>query len=460
MRPKRLELCITWESTARKPSTGSREPCYATGKEGRSMRGWFAWLWGPQNGKKRKKLCWTAHGNKRCWRFPDASNCRIFPKTIKSNTCIRGFLWWVALQQIPSHRSWCLSNLETVRTAIRAHTIFSFPMAGLCYSKTFIDEAMPSPSTGRARSCPPIMTFWHWIRPSMASIFPFVESFCGMLRLGLVWCMKIIEKKLRTQAEKPDALNLYCLSEEMQLKLQASCCRHRRPSQQTVSIYGRPAQFYLGPCLVHRCTRANGWFFQHAKPEIWNNSNICIHNQEPLILRFDPYVGDRPTPAPPSLSGVEVAAEVWVAVQWNTSESARYLSGESRETHEISDVTCFFKDVHGTLEQKSIATQWLQDFASKGSYGHPKICRRPCILFVRGRCEMAENCGFCHVAHEARFHFKHLGDESMGGSTGRLLQNHIVAVAVVPFAFMISRSSPRLYARICVHFLLSNRFSW
>ena len=67
---------------------------------------------------------------------------------------------------------------------------------------------------------------------------------------------------------------------------------------------------------------------------------------------------------------------------------------------------------------------------------------------------MAENCGFCHLAHEARFHFKHLGDESTGGSTGRL-QNHVVAV--VPFAFMISSSSLRLYARICVHFLLSNR---
>eukprot|EP00434_Breviolum_minutum_P036902 symbB.v1.2.032709.t1/scaffold3962.1/size79057/3 len=79
-------------------------------------------------------------------------------------------------------------GLHEIQTVIRAHTIFSFPMAGLCYSKTFIDEEMPSPFTGRARSCPPIMT----------------------------------------KAEKPDALNLCCLhSEEMQLKLQVSKLQQR-----------------------------------------------------------------------------------------------------------------------------------------------------------------------------------------------------------------------------------------
>eukprot|EP00435_Cladocopium_sp_Y103_P060725 s447_g22.t1 len=37
---------------------------------------------------------------------------------------------------------------------------------------------------------------------------------------------------------------------------------------------------------------------------------------------------------------------------------------------------------------------------SVGSYGHPNICRRPCILFAQGNCNKAENCGFCHLAHE------------------------------------------------------------
>lgn len=37
---------------------------------------------------------------------------------------------------------------------------------------------------------------------------------------------------------------------------------------------------------------------------------------------------------------------------------------------------------------------------SAGSYGHPDICCRPCILFLHGHCKNAGHCGFCHVAHE------------------------------------------------------------
>eukprot|EP00434_Breviolum_minutum_P024072 symbB.v1.2.021247.t1/scaffold1826.1/size99691/6 len=119
-----------------------------------------------------------------------------------------------------------------------------FMRFSLCYSKTFIDEEMPSPFTGRARSCPPTMT----------------------------------------KAEKPDALNLCCLhSEEMQLKLQVSKLQQRSELLSSGTPVSLPATF--------------------------------------------------------------------------------------------------------------------QDFSSKGSYGHPKLCRRPCILFVRGRCEKAENCGFCHLTH-------------------------------------------------------------
>ena len=33
-----------------------------------------------------------------------------------------------------------------------------------------------------------------------------------------------------------------------------------------------------------------------------------------------------------------------------------------------------------------------------GSLGHPSVCRRPCVLFLRGRCEAA-NCSFCHLPH-------------------------------------------------------------
>jgi len=43
-----------------------------------------------------------------------------------------------------------------------------------------------------------------------------------------------------------------------------------------------------------------------------------------------------------------------------------------------------------------------QAIPSLGSYGHPNICRRPCILLMRGACQKGADCGFCHLAHEAR----------------------------------------------------------
>eukprot|EP00435_Cladocopium_sp_Y103_P015651 s3855_g3.t2 len=37
---------------------------------------------------------------------------------------------------------------------------------------------------------------------------------------------------------------------------------------------------------------------------------------------------------------------------------------------------------------------------SRGSYGHPTICQRRCILFVKGNCDAGANCNFCHLTHE------------------------------------------------------------
>jgi len=44
----------------------------------------------------------------------------------------------------------------------------------------------------------------------------------------------------------------------------------------------------------------------------------------------------------------------------------------------------------------------LEEIPSLGSYGHPSICRRPCILFIRGTCKKGADCGFCHLRHESR----------------------------------------------------------
>ena len=40
--------------------------------------------------------------------------------------------------------------------------------------------------------------------------------------------------------------------------------------------------------------------------------------------------------------------------------------------------------------------------ASQGSVGHPHLCRRPCVLFLRGQCDDGKDCGFCHLHHERR----------------------------------------------------------
>eukprot|EP00434_Breviolum_minutum_P031987 symbB.v1.2.028288.t1/scaffold2987.1/size129848/10 len=39
---------------------------------------------------------------------------------------------------------------------------------------------------------------------------------------------------------------------------------------------------------------------------------------------------------------------------------------------------------------------------SKGSVGHPEVCRRPCIQFLRGHCDRGALCGYCHLTHDRR----------------------------------------------------------
>ncbi|CAE7703644.1 PGC [Symbiodinium pilosum] len=40
---------------------------------------------------------------------------------------------------------------------------------------------------------------------------------------------------------------------------------------------------------------------------------------------------------------------------------------------------------------------------SRGSAGHPEVCRRPCVFLAAGRCSQGDTCGYCHREHnEAR----------------------------------------------------------
>ncbi|CAJ1430069.1 unnamed protein product [Effrenium voratum] len=39
---------------------------------------------------------------------------------------------------------------------------------------------------------------------------------------------------------------------------------------------------------------------------------------------------------------------------------------------------------------------------SRGSLGHPELCRRPCIYVAVGHCENGSACSFCHMPHEEK----------------------------------------------------------
>eukprot|EP00438_Fugacium_kawagutii_P034708 Skav216622 [mRNA] locus=scaffold3008:190580:191773:- [translate_table: standard] len=40
---------------------------------------------------------------------------------------------------------------------------------------------------------------------------------------------------------------------------------------------------------------------------------------------------------------------------------------------------------------------------SPGSRGHPILCRRPCVYFAKGTCEMGDECDYCHFAGHTRW---------------------------------------------------------
>ncbi|CAK8987985.1 unnamed protein product [Durusdinium trenchii] len=50
-------------------------------------------------------------------------------------------------------------------------------------------------------------------------------------------------------------------------------------------------------------------------------------------------------------------------------------------------------------DQNQAALAFPEPGSSEGSYGHPNLCSRPCVLFLRGTCEEGAGCGFCHSAH-------------------------------------------------------------
>ena len=60
-----------------------------------------------------------------------------------------------------------------------------------------------------------------------------------------------------------------------------------------------------------------------------------------------------------------------------------------------------------------------QEATSDGSYLHPNICCRPCILFAHGACEQGANCGYCHLPHATRTQSDMVIEQIATGATPR-----------------------------------------
>ncbi|CAJ1387240.1 unnamed protein product, partial [Effrenium voratum] len=71
------------------------------------------------------------------------------------------------------------------------------------------------------------------------------------------------------------------------------------------------------------------------------------------------------------------------------------------EVEEDADVRTYLHALARNLQADEGQTEEvdLQGMPSLGSIGHPEVCRRPCIYFSAGHCELGEACNYCHVAH-------------------------------------------------------------
>lgn len=59
------------------------------------------------------------------------------------------------------------------------------------------------------------------------------------------------------------------------------------------------------------------------------------------------------------------------------------------------------KDYVSTLPGRAFALSFLtSSAASKGSFGHPEFCRRPCLFMkLPGGCPKGAECDYCHLPH-------------------------------------------------------------
>ena len=75
--------------------------------------------------------------------------------------------------------------------------------------------------------------------------------------------------------------------------------------------------------------------------------------------------------------------------------------------------------------------QMQLDVLSVGSWGHPDVCRRPCIHFISGNCENGKDCAYCHLLHTEKMAKL---DKRQRAMLQQLSHQELVSM-VLPFCF-------------------------
>ncbi|CAE6933141.1 unnamed protein product [Symbiodinium sp. CCMP2592] len=104
---------------------------------------------------------------------------------------------------------------------------------------------------------------------------------------------------------------------------------------------------------------------------------------------------DSPTTAVSDLpvSGSEIQNSEEATVEEEAADASGY--GTSDETLESTPT-------HAPEDHEVVVDEGVHSAANPGSYGHPEVCRKPCVFFQVGQCENGDACGYCHLRHEKR----------------------------------------------------------
>mmetsp|Transcript_123743 Transcript_123743/g.174415 ORF Transcript_123743/g.174415 Transcript_123743/m.174415 type:complete len:234 (+) Transcript_123743:7-708(+) len=97
---------------------------------------------------------------------------------------------------------------------------------------------------------------------------------------------------------------------------------------------------------------------------------------------------------------VEEPAAVYVAELQQKSQDLRFqVRPQAEEEDTVGEMPV---DVP-TPDQQEVQQPVRDAPSSLGSRGHPQLCRRPCIRFNKGNCDMGDECGYCHFGEHRTF---------------------------------------------------------